>query len=71
MMLMQQEHMEDAKNPAPDSYVEPQMDLLNGRLEPFWCCYSECSVYLPDEGKRRTLRAHPNYYNEGSYYDWV
>ena len=24
MMLMQQEHMEDAKNPAPDSYVEPR-----------------------------------------------
>jgi hypothetical protein len=71
MILMQREHMEDAKNPAPDSYVEPQMDLLNGRLEPFWCCYSECSVYLPDEGKRRTLRAHPNYHNEGSYYDWV
>ena len=38
-----------------------------------WKCFTECDIFLPDYagGRRCTFRAHPNYHNEGPWYDWA
>ena len=41
------------------------------REEVFWELRTEVSVVLSDEPTRVTIRCHPNYKNEGPWYDWV
>ena len=37
----------------------------------FWELRTEVSVVLPDDIQRTMLRCHPNYRNEGPWFDWV
>jgi len=40
-------------------------------LVSYWQCYTECDMWLGDVGQRWTFRAHPNYQNDGPFYDWA
>jgi hypothetical protein len=65
-------HLENpARNKAPEHYLRPQLEWKDDREVPFWHLFTELDIFIKDEDKRRTLRAHPNYNNEGAYYDWV
>ena len=39
--------------------------------ESFWELQTEVSMVIPDTKERVTLRCHPNFRNEGPWYDWV
>ena len=54
--------------PKDDADVLPLVKV-GGQL--FWELRTEISAVLRDNPKRVTLRCHPNYKNEGPWYDWV
>jgi hypothetical protein len=56
-----------------DPFEEEVRDIASNQTHSvqYWQCYTECDIFLQDVGKRRTLRAHPNYQNTGPYYDFA
>ena len=53
--------------------VPPAVETdASGNEVRFWKCYTECSLPIPFEQPkdRVTIRCHPNYHNEGPFYDW-
>ena len=67
----------DTEEPGPEKGYHGESSVAE-----YWDVYTECEfVYVNqrrdpaagrnDEGPRRKLRAHPNYHNEGEFYDWV
>ena len=49
----------------------PKEDSSGGKKEIYWELVTEVSAVLPDEDKRVTIRCHPNYKNDGPWFDWV
>lgn len=49
-----------------------RIDGMETEVE-FWNLSTECDMYLPGYrgGRRHIFRAHPNYQNEGPWYDWA
>lgn len=43
----------------------------NGSKGPYWELKTECSMVPEDSNRRILLRCHPNFQNEGPWYDWV
>ena len=50
---------------------EPNVMARTEGSSQFWELKTECRLTPPDDDKRITLRCHPNYQNEGPWYDWV
>lgn len=55
--------------PNADSVVPARRDPKGG--DPYWDLKTECSMVPSDSDTRLTLRCHPNFQNEGPWYDWV
>ena len=49
--------------------IQCEKEEHKGDTREFWQCFTKCSLVLED-GDRVLLRAHPNYRNEGAWYDW-
>ena len=56
-------------SPVYDSSVKAAVDSGGG--DPYWELKTECSMVLSDSEERITLRCHPNFQNEGPWYDWA
>jgi len=68
-MIQQQGKEADVSTPLPKKEEAKDGDEESEHY--YWQIYTELDMYLPDEKRRRTLRCHPNYHNEGPYYDFV
>ena len=78
-------HAVPQEDKTNDGFVDVPSPYCTGegddKLE-FWDLYTECELVYIDkrknlaegrdtDGERSTLRAHPNFQNEGPFYDWV
>jgi hypothetical protein len=60
------------KKPKPGSGVgDCPPKESDGDCGPYWNVHTECTYPHPETKKRITVRCHPNYHNEGAWYDWV
>jgi hypothetical protein len=63
-----EDYLRSAQNNVP---IAKSRNPKNGQLENYWQCFTECTFFPPDKDGPLTLRCHPNYRNEGEWFDWA
>jgi hypothetical protein len=57
-----------------DVFIQPTLEdekEIGDEDHYYWEIYTECDIYLRDMFYRHTFRCHPNYRDDGPYFDWA
>jgi hypothetical protein len=57
-----------------DVFIQPTLEdrkEIGDEDHYYWEIYTECDIYLLDMYYRHTFRCHPNYRDDGPYFDWA